>query len=232
MTVTNPYSKFIPGEEIRDFLSWRFDDVGEKARRQVVVEPVPVPPTSEELALAEKYRQQGFAEGFIQGAAQTKLEAQREVSDYISQQGQTSAEQITRMVQSLQTQLTQLEQDAAEHVLLLACELARQIVRKEVQSTAQTLLPAVQEALTELMAEHKPKRLRVHPADVPHLQEPLGEMWAESSLSLVQDAALSPGSFVLESGPSVVDGTLEGRWQRAIASLGLNLPWEEAPHAP
>jgi flagellar assembly protein FliH len=47
------------------------------------------------------------------------------------------------------------------------------------------------------------------------------------SLTLVGDTTVSRGGCLVESAGTVVDGTLEKRWARAIASLGLNAPWEK-----
>lgn len=225
MTLTNPYSKFIPGEEIRDFASWRFDEVGDKSRLKTMPEPKPETPAEDDQTLAEKYRQQGFAEGFVQASAQAKLEAQREINDFISQQGAASAQEMAAMISALRERLTLIEQGAAQQVLLLACELTRQILRREVQVPAKAMLPVIQEALAEVLVESKVKRLRVNPLDMTHLYEPLSHALADTPVTLVPDAAIDRGGFVLEAAQVTVDGTMEGRWQRAIGSLGLSLPW-------
>ena len=45
-------------------------------------------------------------------------------------------------------------------------------------------------------------------------------------MTLRADPTVLPGGCQVESVGMVVDGTLEKRWQRAVASLGLSSAWE------
>ena len=40
-------------------------------------------------------------------------------------------------------------------------------------------------------------------------------------------AAVPEGSCMVESAGTVVDGSIDKRWQRAIAALGLQSPWQD-----
>lgn len=221
--MSNPYSKFIPGEEIQGFSSWRF---GEMGAAPLLPEPPSVKPAQVDDQ-SEAHRQQGFAEGFVQGAAQARLEAQREINEYIHQHAQTTAHEMAAMIKSLEAQLLEIEQAAAEQVLVLACELARQIMRHEVQVHPQSLLPVIKEALGQVLVESKVKRLRLHPQDMAHIQEHLSQELADTPVTLVPDASIVRGGCVLEATHVTVDATMEGRWRRALASLGLTLKWPE-----
>jgi flagellar assembly protein FliH len=46
------------------------------------------------------------------------------------------------------------------------------------------------------------------------------------ALSLLSDASVTRGGCLVESAGTVVDGTLEKRWGRAVAKLGLESAWE------
>lgn len=221
--MSNPYSKFIPGEEIQGFSSWHFGEMGPPA-------PLPTPTQPQvdsQRVQAEKARQEGYAEGFVQGAAQARLDVQREINDFLTQQGQASAREMAGMIKSLQAQLLQLEQAAAEQVLVLACELARQIMRHEVQVYPDTLLPVIKEALSQVLVESKVKRLRMHPDDLVNVQTHLSQELADSQVTLVPDASIVRGGCLLEATHVTVDATMQGRWRRALASLGMTLKWPE-----
>jgi len=45
-------------------------------------------------------------------------------------------------------------------------------------------------------------------------------------LNLRADPDLLPGSCLVESAGTVIDGTLQKRWQRAVATLGIDSNWE------
>jgi flagellar assembly protein FliH len=59
------------------------------------------------------------------------------------------------------------------------------------------------------------------------LQEALETEFAGMALALVADASVKPGGCVVAASGTVVDGTLDTRWRRAVANLGLASPWEE-----
>jgi flagellar assembly protein FliH len=172
-------------------------------------------------------RQEGFAEGFVQGQAQTRLEAQRQIADFIANQGQEAAQNFTQLFASVQAQQSDTEQVMARGVLELACELARQVLRHELSGNPKVLQPVIREALGLLVAENKSALVRLNPLDLEALEEVLRAEFPSLSLTLLADASLTRGGCVVESAGTVVDGTVEKRWLRAIASLGLNWPWEE-----
>jgi len=57
-------------------------------------------------------------------------------------------------------------------------------------------------------------------------------MIADLSLTLLADAAVNRGGCLIESAGAVVTGAWKKRWQRAVANLGLNVPWEEPVNGP
>ena len=228
------YARFIPSEEVGDVTQWRFGSVdGSDAKAEVPEEEVPVEVELDEAARQELLEQAGeeaFARGQEQGAAQAALQWQQRMDDYIAGQGQEAAQRIDALVQTLQARLQDLQQNMAQEVLELSCEIARQVVRQELRSNPQALKPVVQEALGMLVDDGRPATVRLNPQDHALLADALGQQMAAASVQWVADAAVPPGGCLAEQAGTVVDGTLEKRWQRAIAPLGLASAWEEAPH--
>ena len=68
-------------------------------------------------------------------------------------QGREAAERLAQVAQSLQDSLAGLQQAMAQEVLQLACDIARQVVRREVAGNPRAMLPVVREALGMLAAE-------------------------------------------------------------------------------
>ncbi len=219
-------SRFIPGDEIDAVSRWSFADVDAAAMllEQQVRE-------RELNAHVESARQQahaqGYAEGFQQGRAQTLLDAQKQVSDYMAQQGQETAQRFGALVTSAGEQLEAAEQMAGQAVLELACEIARQVLRHEIASNPNTLLPVIREALGQLFADSKAVVIKLHPQDLDVLQDVLHEEYPSLPLTLQPDATLTRGGCLVESAGTVIDGRLEKRWARAIGRLGQNLNWDE-----
>lgn len=224
------YTRFIPSEEVGTFTQWKFGAVD--GSDLVEPEPEPVaelpaePDPAEQQALLQQACDDAFAEGFAQGQAQTALEWQRRMDEYIAHQGREAAERLQGVAQALETSLAELQQQMAQQLLELACDIARQVVRQELAVNPNALLPVVKEAVTMLVVEGRPATVRLNPADMDAMAQPLREEVDAPGLQWVADGAVPAAGCLVESAGTVVDASLDRRWQRAIAALGLQSPWE------
>lgn len=227
------YSRFIPSEEVGDFTQWKFGavDGSDPEDPQVDVGSAPeIPLEMDEVvqqALVQQACDDAFAEGYAQGQAQTALEWQRRMDDYIAQQGQDAALRLQAVFQGLDASLTDVQQQMAHQVLELACDIARQVVRQELSVNPNALGPVVREAVGMLVNDGRPTTVRLNPADMETIAPALREDMDVPAIQWVADAAVAPGGCLVESAGKVVDGSLEKRWQRAIAALGLQSLWVE-----
>src|SRR5450830_62701 len=219
------YSRFIPGEEIDAVEQWNFAAVDTASL--LLAAQVKVRDEAAEEFKQEACRQEGYAEGFAQGRAQATVEAQRQMADFIANQGRDAAREFARLFATVQVQLVEAEQVMAQGTLELACELARQVLRRELSVDPQAVQPVVREALGLLVADTKSAVVRLHPLDLELFEEVIRSEFSALSLTLLADASLTRGGCLIESAGTVVDGTLEKRWLRAVANLGLNSSWEE-----
>ncbi len=219
------YSRFIPGEEIDAVEQWNFAAVDTASL--LLAAQVKVRDEAAEESKQEACRQAGYAEGFAQGRAQATMEAQRQMADYIAHQGSDAARQFAQLFATVQAQLAEAEQVMAQGTLELACELARQVLRRELSVDPKAVQPVIREALGLLVADTKSAVVRLHPLDFNVLEEVIRTEFSSLSLTLLADPTLTRGGCLIESAGTVVDGTLEKRWMRAVASLGLDSSWEE-----
>lgn len=224
------YSRFIPGEEINAVSQWNFASVDTatlllteqvKAREQAAVQ-------AEQESIRQAGHAEGYAEGFAQGQAHAMLEAQRQINEFTQNQGSEAAQRLASVIEMAQKQLKDAEQLAAQGVLEIASAMARQVLRHEISVNPNVLLPVVREALGVLFAESKSTMVRLNPLDFEVLQETLKTEFSNSGLTVLADPEVSKGGCLLESAGTVVDGSLQTRWNKALASLGLADPWEEA----
>ncbi len=217
------YLRFIPGEEVGAVEQWSFDPVDTQA--VLLAAQAKVSEAAVDHLKDESLKQEGYAEGFIQGQAQAALEAQRQITDYIANEGQKTARDFAELFVSAQAQMADAEQVMARGVLDLACELARQVVRRELSVNTGALQPVIREALGLLAADTKSAVIRVNPLDLEVLEPVIRSEFAGLALTLLPDESLSQGGCLVESAGTVVDGTLEKRWARAVATLGLESAW-------
>lgn len=219
------YSRFIPGEEIDAVEQWNFAAVDTASL--LLAAQVKVRDEAAEEFKQEACRQEGYAEGFAQGRAQATVEAQRQMADFIANQGRDAAREFARLFATVQAQLVEAEQVMAQGTLELACELARQVLRRELSVDPKAVQSVIREALGLLVADTKSAVVRLHPLDLKVLEEVIRTEFSSLSLTLLADPTLTRGGCLIESAGTVVDGTLEKRWMRAVASLGLESSWEE-----
>ena len=232
------YARFIPSEDVGDFKQWKFSAVDGSDLVEPAPEPVaeiPVAVDEAELQAQQALLQQqacddAYAEGFAQGQAQTALEWQRRMDDYIAQQGQDAAQRLQAVLQTLDASLIDMQQQMAQQLLELACDIARQVVRQELKVNTRHLRAVIGEALEQMVEDGLPATVRMHPQDLALMKGALIETLGESAPELVADPDISPGGCLVQSPSSAVDATIEKRWTRAIGNLGLSLEWnaEEA----
>jgi flagellar assembly protein FliH len=224
------YARFIPGEEIDAVEQWQFGAIDTAA--QLLAAQVKAREDQEEIAQAESERQDAFKEGFAKGMEQGKLQAQaelqRQMQAFLDEQGKDAAEKLSHLFDAAQHQLQEAEQSMAQGVLALSCELARQVLRRELTVHTNVVMPVLAEAIGLLGAEHKAAVVKLNPKDLESLGEQIHTDFAGMALSLRADPDLLPGGCLVESAGMVVDGTIQKRWQRAVATLGLASIWEDA----
>ena len=221
-------SRFIPGDQIGAVTGWDFDAVAQGSSRFAA--KLKAQAMAEEKSVVDVVRQAGFsdgyAQGFAQGQAQATLEGQRQIAEYIETQGQEVARNFAAIFASAQEQLAQQEQAMSEGVLELACELARQVLRHELRTNPNTLLPVIREALGMLAVDNRAALVRMNPLDADVFEPVLREEFPSIAITLLADANVTRGGCLVEANGTVVDGTVQKRWMRAVASLGLESAWE------
>ncbi len=223
--MTRTHNRFISSEDVASAIGWDFGAVDQASVRFAA--KVKAREEAEEQMRDNTARQLGFSEGYAQGHAQATLEGQRQINEYIETQGQEAAQQFGQLFASATAQIAESEQVMARGVLELACELARQVLRHELSVNPNALQPVIREALGILAVDCKAAVVRLHPLDLDVLEAVLRQEFSALELTLLADATVTRGGCLVEAAGTVVDGTLEKRWSRAVARLGLESAWEE-----
>lgn len=218
-------SRFIPGEQIEAVSQWRFGAVDGSALETLQRERAQSDAAAQ--ARDEVARQQGYAEGFAQGRAHATVEAEHRVAVYLEGQGRDTAVRLAQVITSAQQQISESAQVMAQGVLELACEMARQLLRHELSVNPNALQPVIREALEVLAVQSKGATVHLHPQDLEVMRDSLQAEFQGLSLQIIADPAVKPGGCLVAAAGTVVDGTLEGRWRRVLANLGLQIEWED-----
>lgn len=228
--MTRTPSRFISGENLGSVSEWNFGAVDQASVRFAA--KLKAQELAEEQSKEKIAREAGFADGYAQGYAQghahATLEGQRQIGAYINTQGQEAARTFGQIFESVQIQIAESEQVMAKGILELACELARHVLRHEFASNPNVLQPVIREALGLIAADCKAAVVRMNSLDIDVFSDVLQQEFPNLALTLVADQSMMRGGCLVEAAGTVVDGTVQRRWARAVASLGLESEWEDA----
>jgi flagellar assembly protein FliH len=170
-------------------------------------------PTVDDLEkLHESARSEGRAEGLAEGR----------------RLGAAEAAQLKQLGAALAQARSEFEEQAAEEVLTLALDLARQVLQEALQVKRELLLPVVRAAMRGLPTLTQPAQLVLNPADVELVRAHLGEELRLAGWQVVEDHRIQPGGCRLSSPHCEVDATLASRWKRVLAALGRDHAWLES----
>lgn len=222
------YHRFIPREEVTDVATWEFKPVD--GSEPVMPDTTEEPPTltAEHLEAA---RNEAYDQGFEQGRQAGVQEARAALEKQLEAKGREMASRVADLMQQADQHFDQLEHALAQHLLELACDVARQVVRRELLTPRESIEAVVREALALAVEDGRPAVLRVHPDDATLLELIWSQGTAPTGVRLEPDADITAGGCVVESSQGMVDGRVEKRWARAVANLGLDAPWQPGEDA-
>lgn len=221
------HTRFIPQEEINAVVRWQFGSVNDIALGDRRSETDRRSDSASRVLQLEQARAAALEQGRTEGYARAAVEVKAQMDDFHERQARATAERLALCAQAFESRWEAAEQSVAQGVLELACALARQVVRRELSVDTQALEPVIREALAMLATDARPVVVRLHPQDYGLLEAALRESFAGEELVFRPDAVVTPGGCLVEAGGTTIDGTLEKRWSRAVAALGLNVPWNE-----
>jgi len=226
-----PQSRFIPREELEGFASWRPGSFGgagpqsphpaDRPENKVHAAPPPPPPPPTEaewLAEVQHAREAGYQDGYRDG--QVALEAFKESF------ARQMAAQFGNLLASLDEQWNGLEEQMALAVTRTAVQLARQVVRHELDTRPEIVARVAQEAVNAIVLSARHLRVRVHPADQQHVMAGAGEALKARDARIIADPAIEPGGCIVDSDLGQVDARIGTRWAAAAAVFGREDSWD------
>ena len=219
------YARIIPAEELGECATWQpgaFGTPGGPKERRAQARPAqPAEPTPEQWheRMAEA-RKAGYQDGYRDGLVG--------LDNFKQAHAAQMASQLAQLVQAFERQWTALEPQMAQTLVQSAVRLARRVLRHELQTQPEQIVPLAQEAVKAVMMSARRVELHVHPDDLPLVQQGAGELLKSRGARLVPDDGVQRGGCVVQADIASVDASLETRWAQATAAMGSNLPLDEA----
>ncbi len=180
----------------------RVEDVGEEEGR-------PQPVTAEQIEAIQK---EAYQEGFELGHKEGLKSGQAEV--------QANAQRLAQAARALARPLEELDQRLEEELVTLSIAVARQLVRRELQTQPDEVVAVVREAIQALPYSASQVKVFLHPDDVRLIRETLRSSEEESQpWKIVEDPVLTRGGCRVETDRSRINATVEKRLNAVIARL-------------
>jgi flagellar assembly protein FliH len=197
---------FFSAEDLRGAKRWEPGSLGRPRAPSAAEERV----ANDKAAVVRNRAQE---EGFRAG-----MEAGRTAAN-------AQAAQLGQLLQSARKDIAQTELQLADHLLDLALDVARQIVRIDIKVRREHVLQVIREAMDCLPQSTPNPKLFLHPNDVDLVKAHVGDEISVGAWRLVEDHRVEPGGCRISSPNCEVDATLATRWKRVIAGLGRDTAW-------
>ncbi|MEY2341103.1 FliH/SctL family protein [Acidithiobacillus sp. IBUN Pt1247-S3] len=225
-----PDAEIIQREDIANLRAWRmpqvrctdtpFDLVAEESPsivepgEEIAVQDVRLP-TAEALQqmvahAEEEGRQRGREEGYVAGREEGLQAARVDIQGF------------QRLAAQLAAPIQQLSDGVEQALLALALELAKQVIRQEVQTRPELILPLVRQALAVVPIGSEAPILRLHPKDCELIEEQLPEL-GNMGVVFAPDETLEQGSLVLQAGLDHDSLRPDRRWRERSAGAATEL---------
>lgn len=158
-------------------------------------------------AVLEEARRQGFEQGRAEGIAAGRAELEQQ------------AELLRSVLRATGQPLQSLDQAFEEELLVLVSEIARQLVRRELHLDPAHVISIIREGLAALPSGATGIRVRLHPHDAEVVRELLQSDEAGRSWTIEPDPILEQGGCQIVSDTAQIDGRLDTRLARVIATM-------------
>lgn len=153
--------------------------------------------------------EKGLMEGRDRGAEQGLAETRKEVD--------VKLDRLEHLLGELLIPI-QRHQDELETALVnLTTVLARAVVFRELSLDSSHIVEVVRRAMASLPSTTENVRVHIHPDDFQWVSEVAGKF--EAATSIVEDASVLRGGCKLETRHSLVDFTVEKRFQKAVQGM-------------
>ena len=158
-------------------------------------------------AIQLQARQEGFQQGLQEGRDAGKKELFGTIS-YLEQ-----------LIHSLDRPFEALDDTVEQQLAQLAILVARQLVRRELQTDPGQVIGVVREALAALPLTARGVQLAVNPEDAEMIRDALSLHDGNHSIRIVEDPVQTRGGCRVLSENSQIDATVESRLNAVIANV-------------
>ncbi|MCH8496919.1 MAG: flagellar assembly protein FliH [Marinobacter sp.] len=165
----------------------------------------------------EEGQKQGYEVGYQAGEEQGRRQGEQLAAEQTRSQVDASLERLEALMAELVDPIHRHDDELETALVNLTTTLARAVVYRELRMDSSQIQGVVRQALALLPATQDNVRIHVNPADVPMVQDVASRLEAETVV--LEDPDILAGGCKVETRHSLVDFTVEKRFQKAVQSM-------------
>jgi flagellar assembly protein FliH len=194
-------SKILPSDQAGVAQTWQIPDVGGEGEGKGLL-------TAEKLALIEE---EARKEGFEQGRREGLVVGKKMIDERLAA--------LDQIIRGMEQPLQQVDDLVEKDLVDLAFIIARQLIRREMNTQPDQIIAVVREALGVLPTGARGIHVCLNPADAKLVRELMVVADHEQSWQIVEDPAMTRGGCRVRSEQSRVDASVEARLNAVIANV-------------
>jgi len=164
-----------------------------------------------EKQVKEEARRRGYEEGLAAGKAELTVRMER----------------LNALADAFVHPFQGLDRAVEDEVVGLAIELARHLMRREIEADTKLLQAAIADCLAALAPNVRDVTFYFNPEDAALLRNDLS--WVERRFNVAGDPELKRGDLRVTSASSLIDGSIAARCREIIAAARAGAPRSQDP---
>ncbi|MGC8119406.1 flagellar assembly protein FliH [Marinobacter sp. VGCF2001] len=165
----------------------------------------------------EQGRSEGHQAGYAAGEAEGRAYGEQQAQEQTRQEVASRMERLEHLMGELLLPIQRHEEELESVLVNLSTVLARAVVFRELSMDSSHIRQVVRRALSELPSTADSLRIHIHPDDIEPVREVAERL--ETAAVIVEDESVMAGGCKVESRHSLVDFTVEKRFQRVVQGM-------------
>ncbi|MER3472492.1 MAG: hypothetical protein C4335_00350 [Armatimonadota bacterium] len=167
---------------------------------------------------ADQMRQDAVRKGYADGLQMGREEGQREYQQAI----ESLRAEVQKLVDAILAERQRLWEQMEPQVIDMVLEIARKVLREEIQARREATLSIIKHALRRV-ADTEHVRIRVHPDDLhiarEHREDFLAVCDGVKQIEIIDDQRVGGGGCIIETARGTIDASLRTQMQSVEKAL-------------
>ncbi len=162
-------------------------------------------------------REQGHREGLESGQQEGRDTGRHEALEATRAEVEAAIGRLETVMAELLEPISRHQEETEAALVNLTTLLARAVIFRELSLDSSHIPNIVRQAIASLPSTRENVKVRVHPDDADYVRQAAGRFEAETAV--VEDEAILKGGCKVETRHSLVDFTVEKRFQKAVQGM-------------